>query len=156
MKKSWDYVMPMVGKLRIVQEDGFITGVYFTNQKDAGENTNMEECDLHREAERQLREYLAGTRKVFALSLKPAGTAFQMRVWDALQTIPCGETRAYGVIARQIGSPMASRAVGMANNRNPISIIVPCHRVIGADGKLVGYGGGLDIKEKLLEMEKQA
>ena len=108
---------------------------------------------LLEEAERQLREYFAGVRKSFDLPLSQHGTPFQMAVWDSLQTIPYGETRSYGDIARQIGKPGAARAVGMANNRNPICIIVPCHRVIGADGSLTGYGGGLDKKEALLKLE---
>lgn len=104
-------------------------------------------------AGRQLREYFAGTRRSFDLPLAPEGTAFQRRVWDALCAIPFGETRSYGAIARAIGNPRAARAVGMANNRNPISIIIPCHRVIGANGALVGYGSGLPIKETLLRLE---
>ncbi len=90
---------------------------------------------------------------MFDLPLEPAGTEFQKSVWVALQAIPYGETRSYGDMARQIGNPKACRAVGMANNRNPISIVIPCHRVIGADGSLVGYGGGLDLKQKLLTLE---
>jgi len=102
----------------------------------------------------QIAEYLAGARDTFDVTLKPRGTEFQRAVWRELQTIPYGETRTYGEIARRIGRPKACRAVGMANNRNPISIIVPCHRVIGADGSLVGYGGGLDVKRRLLALEK--
>lgn len=105
------------------------------------------------EAEKQLSEYFAGTRREFALPLAPVGTEFQRKVWDALRTIPYGETRSYGEIAAQIGNPKAGRAVGMANNRNPLPILIPCHRVIGADGTLVGYGGGLDVKSALLELE---
>ena len=101
----------------------------------------------------QLEAYFAGRLQVFDLPLEPQGTPFQRRVWAALQTIPYGETRSYGEIARQIGCPGGARAVGMANNRNPINIVIPCHRVIGADGKLVGYGGGLSIKEALLRLE---
>ncbi len=100
-------------------------------------------------------EYFAGGRKDFDLPLCPRGTEFQKKVWSALREIPYGETRAYGEIAAAVGNPKAARAVGMANNRNPISVIVPCHRVIGSDGKLVGYGGGLDIKEFLLDLERE-
>ncbi|MED5813488.1 methylated-DNA--[protein]-cysteine S-methyltransferase [Mycolicibacterium sp. 050232] len=102
----------------------------------------------------QLSAYFAGERTEFDLELDMVGTQFQRRVWDALQTIPYGETCTYGEIARQIGSPSASRAVGLANGHNPIGIVVPCHRVIGANGSLTGYGGGLDRKRALLELEK--
>ena len=104
-------------------------------------------------AARQLREYFAGDRRTFELPLAPEGTEFQRRVWDALCTIPYGETWSYAAVGRAIGNPRAARAVGMANNRNPISIIIPCHRVIGANGALVGYGSGLPIKETLLRLE---
>ena len=106
------------------------------------------------EAVEQLNAYFAGTRTQFDLDLELMGTAFQRKVWQALLTIPFGETRSYGEIAEQIGSPTAYRAVGLANGHNPVGIIVPCHRVIGANGNLTGYGGGLDKKRALLEMEK--
>jgi len=106
------------------------------------------------EAIRQLRAYFAGELKDFDLRLSLIGTDFQLRVWHTLQTIPYGETRSYGEIAQQIGSPGAFRAVGLANGHNPIGIIVPCHRVIGSNGSLTGYGGGLDRKRALLELEK--
>jgi len=106
------------------------------------------------DAVEQLEEYFAGTRMEFELELELVGTAFQRRVWGALLTIPYGETRSYGDIARQIGSPGAFRAVGLANGHNPIGIIVPCHRVIGSNGSLTGYGGGLDRKRSLLQLEK--
>lgn len=102
----------------------------------------------------QLRAYFAGDLLDFELDLDMVGTEFQCRVWAALLTIPYGETRSYGQIARQIGSPGASRAVGLANGHNPVGIIVPCHRVIGANGSLTGYGGGLERKKQLLDMEK--
>jgi len=103
----------------------------------------------------QLEAYFAGNRTEFDLELSMAGTEFQRRVWRALTTIPYGETRSYGEIAAQIGAVGAARAVGLANGRNPIAIIVPCHRVIGAGGNLTGYGGGLDRKRSLLELEKR-
>jgi methylated-DNA-[protein]-cysteine S-methyltransferase len=106
-----------------------------------------------REAARQLEEYFAGQRRDFELDLAPEGTPFQRRVWQALETIPYGETWSYGELARTIGKPSASRAVGAANGRNPISIFIPCHRVIGADGSLTGYGWGTDIKARLLALE---
>ena len=108
------------------------------------------------EARRQLTEYFAGTRRAFDLPLAAGGTPFQQRVWDALRRIPYGETISYGELARRIGQPTASRAVGAANGRNPIAIVVPCHRVIGADGTLIGYGGGLSVKEALLALERRA
>ena len=105
------------------------------------------------EVKRQLNEYFRGERKKFDLPLALCGTPFQLKVWEALQTIPYGETRSYKEIAIQVGSPKGCRAVGMANNKNPIPIIIPCHRVVGGNGKLVGYAGGLDKKEYLLEVE---
>ncbi|MDI3471232.1 MAG: Methylated-DNA--protein-cysteine methyltransferase [Pseudolabrys sp.] len=105
------------------------------------------------DAERQLRDYFAGRRRTFTVPLDMAGTPFQQAVWQALLTIPYGETRSYSELARQIGRPEASRAVGAANGRNPVSIIVPCHRAIGADGSLTGFAGGLDVKRYLLNLE---
>lgn len=107
------------------------------------------------EAERQLSAYFAGTLEEFQLSLVPEGTSFQQRVWNELCRIPYGETISYGELARRVGNPKASRAVGLANGSNPIAIMVPCHRVIGSNGKLTGYGGGLPIKEKLLALERK-
>lgn len=106
-------------------------------------------------AKTELEEYFAGQRKAFSLPLKPKGTPFQLCVWRTLREIPYGETATYGEIAKRIGNTKACRAVGMANNRNPIAIIVPCHRVIGAGGSLTGYAGGLDKKEFLLNLEAQ-
>ncbi len=106
-----------------------------------------------RQAVEELREYFAGERREFTLPLAPAGTPFQQQVWTALREIPYGTTCSYGRIAERIGRPKACRAVGMANNRNPIAIVVPCHRVVGASGALVGYAAGLEVKEKLLALE---
>jgi methylated-DNA-[protein]-cysteine S-methyltransferase len=111
--------------------------------------------DAFRDVVEQVEAYFAGERTKFDVELDMVGTAFQRRVWAALLTIPYGETRSYGEIARQIGSPGAFRAVGLANGHNPIGIIVPCHRVIGSNGSLTGYGGGLDRKRPLLELEKK-
>ena len=108
-----------------------------------------------REPVRQLRVYFAGKLEEFDLPLAPEGTPFQQKVWRELCEIPYGETISYGELARRIGNPNASRAVGLANGSNPIPIIIPCHRVIGSNGKLTGYGGGLPIKEKLLALEKR-
>jgi methylated-DNA-[protein]-cysteine S-methyltransferase len=108
-----------------------------------------------RSAAEEIAEYFEGERKDFDLALAPEGTPFQLRVWEALRGIPYGETRSYGAIARSLGHPEASRAVGAANGRNPLPIVVPCHRVIGASGKLTGYHGGLYLKQGLLELEKR-
>ena len=105
------------------------------------------------EPRKQLLEYLEGTRRQFELALKPAGTPFQKRVWAELLQIPYGETWTYGTLAKRISNPNASRAVGKANGSNPISILIPCHRVIGGSGALIGYGGGLPMKQRLLELE---
>ena len=108
-----------------------------------------------REAKRQLGEYFDGNRREFDLPLAPVGTPFQHRVWDALRGIPYAETLSYGELAKRVGNPAASRAVGAANGRNPLAIVVPCHRVIGADGSLTGYGGGLSVKAALLDLERR-
>ncbi len=107
-----------------------------------------------REAARQLRAYFEGELREFDLPLAPGGTAFQRRVWSELRRIPHGETISYGELARRIGQPNASRAVGLANGANPIAIVIPCHRVIGSTGKLTGFGGGLDVKARLLALER--
>ncbi|MEI6669648.1 MAG: methylated-DNA--[protein]-cysteine S-methyltransferase [Acidobacteriota bacterium] len=106
-----------------------------------------------RDAVRQLKEYFRGKRVAFDLKLNPKGTPFQLEVWRALTTIPYGATRSYAQIAKRVGRPLAVRAVGLANGRNPLPIIVPCHRVIGSGGQLVGYGGGLPVKQALLQLE---
>lgn len=145
-----EYASP-IGPLWLCSDGEALTGLHFAHQ----EGERGDKLPLHKEAARQLREYFAGERTEFSLPLKPQGTPFQLAVWRALTEIPYGETRSYGAIAAAVGNPKASRAVGMANNRNPISIIVPCHRVIGSTGKLVGYGGGLDKKIALLELERK-
>lgn len=113
------------------------------------------ETTLSCQAAHQLSEYFSGTRQTFNLPLDPQGTLFQKKVWQALLTIPYGETRYYKQIANQIGCPKGARAIGMANNRNPIAIVIPCHRVIGKQGSLVGYAGGLALKEQLLNIEEK-
>lgn len=142
-----------VGTICLAEEDGHISNLYFRDEWDL-EDSQVKETPLIKEAKRQLDEYLSGNRKEFDLPLKAAGTDFQQKVWKALLEIPYGETMCYGDIAEKIDNPKAARAVGLANNRNPISIIIPCHRVIGKNGKLVGYGGGLKIKELLLNLEQ--
>lgn len=115
--------------------------------------TNGDGAEVVAEAARQLDAYFAGTLRTFDLPLAPAGTEFQLAVWHALRAIPYGRTESYGQLARRIGRPKAVRAVGAANGRNPLPIVLPCHRVIGGDGSLTGYGGGLPIKQALLELE---
>ena len=144
-----------IGKIGIEENGSAITKIYFINNDDEqAEILGENETALLKEAIKQLNEYFDGKRSSFDLKLQLQGTEFQKKVWNALIEIPFGETRSYGEIAKIIGNEKASRAVGMANNKNPIPIIVPCHRVIGANGKLVGYAGGVDIKEKLLNIEK--
>jgi methylated-DNA-[protein]-cysteine S-methyltransferase len=111
------------------------------------------DADALREAREQLQSYFAGERRSFDLRLHPVGTAFQLKVWKALADIPFGSTASYGEVAKRIGEPGAVRAVGAANGRNPLPIVLPCHRVIGADGSLTGFGGGLPVKQFLLELE---
>ncbi len=146
-----------VGPVVLTATDEAVIGLRFGTAVPEGSVPVPEEeaAPLLREAAAQLREYFAGARRAFTLPLAPVGTEFQQRVWKALRTIPCGETRTYKQIAEQIGRNRAYRAVGMANNRNPIAILIPCHRVIGHDGRLTGYAGGLGIKERLLDLEKK-
>jgi methylated-DNA-[protein]-cysteine S-methyltransferase len=155
------YVYKMVkspiGTLKLVASDEGLAAILWENDHPQRVRLNIvAENNRHpvlMEAEKQLKEYFAGKRKQFTLKLDVAGTAFQRKVWNALLTIPFGETRSYGQIARQIGNPSAGRAVGAANGRNPVSIVAPCHRVIGSTGKLTGFAGGLDVKAYLLELE---
>lgn len=154
MKYIYYYDFP-IGRLGIAEDGIGITDIFFPREnRDLKDTLEERETALIREAKVQLDEYFAGTRRKFSLPLSLKGTEFQMKGWEALCTIPYGETRSYKEIAIQIGNPKACRAVGLANNRNPVLIVVPCHRVIGQNGKLVGYGGGLDVKEKLLNLEK--
>jgi len=153
----WELKYP-VGIVWVTEEDGLITGLFFANEIRSRKKHELKgfenrESALIKKAAKQLDEYFAGKRREFSLPLKFVGTDFQKKVWEALLTIPYGETRSYSEIAEQVGNPKACRAVGMANNRNPISIICPCHRVIGKNGSLVGYGGGLEIKRILLDLE---
>jgi methylated-DNA-[protein]-cysteine S-methyltransferase len=148
------------GSLKLVACDDGLAAVLWENDSPLRVRLNIgAEHENHAvlvETERQLQEYFAGGRKTFDLKLDFAGTGFQKKVWAALLTIPFGETRSYGQIARQIGNPKAVRAVGAANGRNPLSIVVPCHRVIGSTGQLTGFAGGLTIKALLLELESMA
>ena len=138
-----------LGSVTFVEEDGTLLAIS-THRSFEG---IIQETDFIREAHRQFSEYLKKERTEFDIPLRMKGTEFQKRVWNALCEIPYGETRSYKQIAEAIGNPKAVRAVGMANNKNPLLVVVPCHRVIGADGRLVGYAGGLDKKEFLLRLE---
>jgi methylated-DNA-[protein]-cysteine S-methyltransferase len=142
-----------IGEIGIAEKENEITNLYF-NKESILEEATVKETRLIKDASEQLASYLAGRRKIFELPLAPIGTEFMKSVWNALQTIPYGETRSYGEIAQHIGKPRAYRAVGLSNYKNPIPIFIPCHRVIGANGALVGYLGGLDMKKRLIEMEK--
>ncbi|WFA09917.1 methylated-DNA--[protein]-cysteine S-methyltransferase [Tissierella sp. Yu-01] len=147
------YYDTKIGRISIVENGDAITHLYFNEIEE--KDVMIEETPLLKEAYKQLSEYLDGTRKEFDIPLKPHGTEFQLKVWNALREIPYGVTCSYKDIAIKIDNEKACRAVGLANNRNPISVFIPCHRVIGSNGKLVGYGGGLDIKEKLLNLETE-
>ena len=156
---SYQYkLMPSpVGQLTLVARNGKLSAILWekerANRVRLGELHQADDSPVLLEAERQLREYFTGTRNQFDLELDFDGTDFQKQVWHALLTIPFGETRSYSQIAQQIGNPKAVRAVGAANGRNPISIIAPCHRVIGASGELTGFAGGLQAKQYLLALE---
>jgi methylated-DNA-[protein]-cysteine S-methyltransferase len=148
------------GALTLVAEDDHLVGLYLEAQRHRPDESSFGDRAPEpaeppfAEAARQLKEYFAGQRSEFDLPLKLHGTTFQQRVWTALCEIPFGATWTYGELAAHLGRPTASRAVGLANGKNPISIIVPCHRVIGSDGSLVGYGGGVERKRALLDHER--
>lgn len=146
-----------VGPLTLAGVDNTLMHLRMAEQTHEPDRSGWEpaDSDAFAAAAEQLDSYFAGSLTTFDLDLDLAGTDFQRRVWAALRTIPYGETRTYGEIAEQVGSPGAFRAVGLANGRNPISIIVPCHRVIGSGGGMTGYGGGIDRKRHLLALEKQ-
>jgi len=150
-----------VGPLRLRSDGDHLTGVFFAEHRhapdDLGDPVPAEQApEVLRAAAQQLGEYFEGSRTGFDLPLAAAGTDFQQRVWAQLRTIPYGETWSYGELARALGQPGASRAVGLANGRNPLSIVVPCHRVVGSDGSITGYGGGVERKQTLLELERSA
>ena len=142
-----------IGLIGIAEDGKAVTNLYFQGEQ-TPEDAVVTETEILKEAGRQLRAYLAGKLRNFTLPLAPSGTEFMQRVWKSLLTIPYGETRSYQEIAQSIGNKKASRAVGQANNRNPIPIFIPCHRVIGANGKLTGYGGVCHVKAYLVELEK--
>jgi methylated-DNA-[protein]-cysteine S-methyltransferase len=149
-----------IGQLKLVASDKGLVAILWENDSPRrvrlSELTTDQRHPVLLETERQLMEYFAGSRKTFSVALDIRGTQFQKNVWEALLAIPFGETRSYGQLAIQLGNPRATRAVGAANGRNPISIIVPCHRVIGSSGKLTGFAGGLTAKAHLLNLEKQS
>ena len=158
MSLSYKVMDSPVGKLKMVASEKGLVAILWENDKPTrvrlGELVEEPRQKVLVETERQLKEYFAGKRQAFDLPLDMRGTQFQKDVWEALLAIPFGETRSYGELAKKLGSPTASRAVGAANGRNPISIVVPCHRVIGTSGKLTGFAGGLETKARLLELEK--
>ena len=157
MSSAFTLMQSPVGTLTLVARGERLAAVLWEEEREnrvrLGELHRDDRCPVLLDTARQLGEYFAGTRRHFDLALDFAGTPFQREVWEALLTIPFGETRSYGDIARQIGNPSAVRAVGAANGRNPISIIAPCHRVIGASGNLTGFAGGLQAKQYLLALE---
>lgn len=153
----YTYMKSPAGTILLARKEAGLTHIQFEEGKYAvkpREGWRREDAPLM-EAIDQLRAYFDGQRFRFDLPLAPSGTPFQARVWEALRRIPCGETRSYGEIADAIGFPTGSRAVGAANGRNPIAIVIPCHRVIGANGKLTGYAGGLRVKKALLDHENR-
>ncbi len=143
-----------IGPLSLYSDGAALTGLYMEKREPQGEALAGDTIAVLKKAAAQLKEYFAGDRREFDLPVDLHGTAFQRRVWEQLQVIPCGETLSYGQIAQRLRQPSASRAVGLANGRNPVSIVIPCHRVIGADGSLTGYGGGIERKQWLLEHER--
>ena len=153
----FDYYDSPLGQILLVASDTALTGLHFVDEKYyPGIAADWQQAPCAKmivQARKQLDEYFAGIRTEFDLPVEPAGTTFQRGVWRALQTIPHGTTISYGMLAQRIGKPSASRAVGAANGRNPISIVIPCHRVIGANGDLTGYAGGMARKEALLRLE---
>jgi methylated-DNA-[protein]-cysteine S-methyltransferase len=154
---SFAYLDSPIGRLLLVADDSGLLQINFSkNQRPAPpEQAWQEDPSVVREPIAQLEAYFRGELEQFDLALAPQGTAFQQKVWSQLAKIPYGETISYAELARRVHNPNASRAVGLANGRNPIPIVIPCHRVIGSNGKLTGYGGGLPIKEKLLALERR-
>lgn len=160
MSLCYKHFASPVGKLKLVASEIGLIAILWENDNPRRvplkDMVEANEQSILVETERQLKEYFAGERDAFSIPLDLRGTAFQKDVWRALQAIPFGETLSYGEIAKRLGRPTASRAVGAANRRNPISIVVPCHRVIGSSGKLTGFAGGIDAKAHLLNLETRA
>jgi methylated-DNA-[protein]-cysteine S-methyltransferase len=147
------YIDSPVGPLTIVTDDDAVVNIHFGNEGDAPRLSGQAKEPVLRKVIEQLKDYFDGNRKTFDVPLALRGTPFQLSCWNALRAIEYGETRSYSEIARVIGRPAAVRAVGAANGANPIPIIIPCHRVIGSNGALTGFGGGLDVKRRLLDFE---
>lgn len=147
------YYNTTIGKIGIREENEHIINIYFENSK-IDQSLEVKETPLIKETIRQIRLYLEGNLKEFNIPVHLIGTEYMVKVWNILRTIPYGNTVTYKEVAIKSGNTKASRAVGQINNRNPIPLIIPCHRVIGTNGKLVGFAGGLDVKEKLLEIER--
>ncbi|MBS5884595.1 MAG: methylated-DNA--[protein]-cysteine S-methyltransferase [Clostridium sp.] len=154
--KSIFYYDTIIGEIGIADNGKGITNIYIKNKLKIEKDIEIRETKLIKEAANQLNEYFSGERINFSISLDPEGTEFQHKVWNELIKIPYGETRTYKEIAEKIGNSKAARAIGMANNKNPILIMIPCHRVVGKNKSLVGYAGGLEKKERLLEIENQS
>ena len=154
---SFTQIESPVGQLLLAADESGLRNIDFVNGRRpvSPDPTWQEDPARLQEPARQLLAYFAGELEAFDLPLSPSGTTFQLAVWRSLCEIPYGETISYGELARRLGNPNASRAVGLANGANPIPIVIPCHRVIGSNGKLTGYGGGLPIKEKLLALERR-
>jgi len=148
-------ILTPLGPMLAIQEGEHLVALDFIREGDIP-GGNQDDTPLLLETQRQLEQYFQGQRQSFTIPLKPRGTDFQQAVWARLRAIPYGQTATYGQLAREIGRPRAFRAVGQANHVNPISVIIPCHRCVGASGKLVGYGGGLDRKEALLKLERKS
>lgn len=152
----YSYIASPIGRLLLAGNESCLKHLHFSSGSKAcgPEKDWVESAEVFAAAARQLAEYFTGERREFQVTLQPAGTPFQLAVWEELCRIPYGETTSYGAIAKRLGRPGASRAVGMANGSNPIAIIQPCHRVIGSTGKLTGFGGGLEVKQALLDLER--
>lgn len=151
--KSIFYYETIIGEVGIADNGKGITNIYIKDKLKIEKDIEVKETKLIKEAASQLNEYLSGSREDFSIPFDLEGTEFQVKVWNELIKIPYGETRTYKEIAEKIGNPKAARAIGMANNKNPILIMIPCHRVVGKNKSLVGYAGGLEMKERLLEIE---
>jgi len=149
----WSLLATPIGPLTLIAGPGGLRAIHFAGEGVTPPAADRDDAALA-EARRQLTEYFAGARRRFDLALDPGGTPFQRRVWDAVRTVPYGETTTYLQVARALGGPHLSRAVGAANARTPIPIVLPCHRVLGSDGRLTGYRGGLAVKRALLERER--
>lgn len=160
MSLVYKFIDSPVGKLKLVASEKGLVAILWENDNPRrvilGDLRKVDHQPILVEAELQLKEYFEGKRQGFSLPLDVRGTAFQQSVWKALREIPFGETRSYGQLAKQLGKPTAMRAVGAANGRNPLSIVVPCHRVIGSSGQLTGFAGGLEAKEHLLKIESES